>query len=146
LPNNQGRQRVLKRWNMEIVKQWNRISFPLASFPLSISLFPLSPHSASFRYGSAKFETRTKKFALDLIDFVERMPSDRAGDVVGEQLLRSRASIGANDREANRAESKADFIHKLGISSPEAAEAAYWLELISESKHLEVEGVSVLLK
>jgi four helix bundle protein len=83
---------------------------------------------------------------LDLIDFVERMPSDRAGDVVGEQLLRSGASIGANDREANRAESKADFIDKLGISSPEAAEAAYWLELISEPKHLEVEGVSVLLK
>jgi four helix bundle protein len=69
-----------------------------------------------------ELETRTKVFALDLIDLVERLPKNRAADVVGRQLLRSGTSIGANYREANRGESRADFIHKLGISTKESAE------------------------
>lgn len=93
-----------------------------------------------------EFETRTKKFALNLIALVGRMPRNRAGDIVGRQLLRSGTSIGANYREANRAESKADFIHKLGVSTKEAAETEYWLELITESKDLQTEGSSVLLQ
>jgi four helix bundle protein len=43
-----------------------------------------------------ELEIRTKRFALDLIDLVERLPVGRAGDVVGRQLLRSGTSIGAN--------------------------------------------------
>ncbi len=43
-----------------------------------------------------ELEVRTKHFALDLIDLVERLPNGRAGDVVGRQLLRSGTSIGAN--------------------------------------------------
>jgi four helix bundle protein len=93
-----------------------------------------------------ELETRTKKFALDLIDLVERLPRNRAGDVVGRQLLRSGTSIGANYREANRAESRADFHHKLGISTKEAAETEFWLELISESEHLQTEGADKLLQ
>ncbi len=49
-----------------------------------------------------ELEMRTKQFALDLIDLVEKLPNGRAGDVVGRQLLRSGTSIGANYREANR--------------------------------------------
>lgn len=60
--------------------------------------------------------------------------------------MRSATSIGANYREANRAESKADFIHKLGISTKEAAETEYWLELINESKNLQTVGTQALLK
>ena len=69
-----------------------------------------------------ELETRTKEFALNLIDLLSRIPRNRAGDVVAKQILRSGTSIGANYREANRAESKADFLHKLGISTKEAAE------------------------
>ena len=69
-----------------------------------------------------EFETRTKEFALELIDLVERMPRNRAGDVVGKQLLRSGTSIGANYREANRAVSRPDFHNKLGIATKESAE------------------------
>jgi four helix bundle protein len=87
-----------------------------------------------------ELEVRTKQFALDLIDLVERLPAGRAGDVVGRQLLRSGTSIGANYREANRAESKNDFIHKVGISTKEAAETEFWLELVAESKHLTTAG------
>ena len=93
-----------------------------------------------------ELETRTKHFAIGLIDLVQRLPRNRAGDVVGRQLLRSGTSIGANYREANRAESKADFLHKLGISTKEAAETEYWLELINESKHLQTVGTPALLK
>lgn len=93
-----------------------------------------------------ELETRTKQFALKLIDLVERLPRNRAGDVVGRQLLRSGTSIGANYREANRGESRADFLHKVGISTKEAAETEFWLELIDESKHLQTAGTAELLQ
>jgi four helix bundle protein len=92
-----------------------------------------------------ELEVRTKQFALDLIDLVERLPTGRAGDVVGRQLLRSGTSIGANYREANRAESKNDFIHKVSISTKEAAETEFWLELVTESEHLETIGSKEVL-
>jgi four helix bundle protein len=56
------------------------------------------------------------------------------GDVVGRQLLRAATAIGANYREANRAESREDFVHKTGIAEKEAAEAEYWLELCVRRK------------
>lgn len=93
-----------------------------------------------------ELENRTKEFALNLIDLVERMPRNRAGDVVGRQLLRSGTSIGANYREANRAESRADFHHKLGISTKESAETEFWLELVEESPHLQTKGSRELLR
>ncbi len=51
-------------------------------------------------------------------------------------MLRSGTSIGANIREAHNAESKADFVHKLGIAQKEADETIYWLELLVETKYL----------
>ena len=92
-----------------------------------------------------ELEVRTKQFALDLIDLVERLPVGRAGDVVGRQLFRSGTSIGANYREANRAESKNDFIHKVSISTKEAAETEFWLEIVTESEHLETLGSAEVL-
>jgi len=52
---------------------------------------------------------------------------------LGRQLLKSGTSIGANYRVANRAESKADFIHKLAIVEKEASETLYWLEWMLEA-------------
>jgi four helix bundle protein len=64
---------------------------------------------------------------------------------MGRQLLRSGTSIGANYREANRAESKADFIHKVGVAEKEASETVYWLELCEASPlGNTVEGRSLL--
>lgn len=93
-----------------------------------------------------ELETRTKEFALDLIELVERMPRNRAGDVVARQLLRSGTSIGANYREANRAHTRADFHHKLSISTKESAETEFWLELVNESEHLQTKGTAELLQ
>ena len=80
----------------------------------------------------AELEQRTKQFALRVIRFVAALPKNRAADVLGYQLLKSGTSIGANYREANRAESRNDFIHKLAIAEKEAAETQYWLELLEE--------------
>ena len=78
-------------------------------------------------------EKRTKEFALQVIRFVSDLPRSKATDVMGYQLLKSGTSIGANHREANRAESRNDFIHKIAIVEKEAAETQYWLELFEES-------------
>jgi four helix bundle protein len=51
------------------------------------------------------------------------------GIAIGRQLLKAGTSVGANYREANRAESKSDFIHKIGIAEKEASKTNYWLEL-----------------
>lgn len=78
-------------------------------------------------------EKRTKIFALAIISFVGNLPRSKATDVMGYQLLKAGTSIGANYREANRAESHDDFIHKIGIIEKEASETQYWLELFDES-------------
>ena len=79
-----------------------------------------------------ELEARTKAFALQVIRFVSSLPRNKVTDVVGYQLLRAGTAIGANYREANRAESHNDFIHKIGIVEKEASETQYWLELCEE--------------
>ncbi|MCU4177457.1 four helix bundle protein [Carboxylicivirga sp. N1Y90] len=74
------------------------------------------------------------QFALDIIEFCELLEEKRKY-VVGKQLLKSGTSIGANVREAQNAESKADFIHKLKIAAKEADETEYWLELCKHSNN-----------
>lgn len=76
----------------------------------------------------------TFKFALAVIDYCEKLENDKKY-VLARQLLKSGTSIGANVREAQNAESKADFIHKFKIAAKEADETEYWLMLCKESKH-----------
>jgi four helix bundle protein len=81
-----------------------------------------------------EFEDRTLTFSLAVIRFVAEFPRSSVGDVVGRQLLKSATAVGANYREANRAESREDFIHKTGIAEKEAAETVYWLEICTRGK------------
>lgn len=69
--------------------------------------------------------------AVGVVGLVRRLPRDVAGRHIGGQLVRAVTSGGANYEEARRAESRRDFVHKLGIASKELAEALYWLQLIS---------------
>jgi len=92
-----------------------------------------------------ELERRTKEFSLRIIKLVASLPKNKVGDVIGYQLLKSGTSIGANYREAVRAESKADFIHKIGIIEKEAGETMYWLELLSESGTFEEERLQGLM-
>lgn len=73
------------------------------------------------------------EFSLMLIDYCERL-NERKKFVVSKQLLRSGTSIGACSMEAQNAESKADFIHKIKIAAKEADETQYWLMLCSYSQ------------
>lgn len=82
---------------------------------------------------SEELKRRTKKFAIDVIKLVEGFPIARSADVVGRQLIKSAASIGANYRSACRAQSHAHFVSKISIVEEEADEALYWLELALET-------------
>jgi len=74
------------------------------------------------------------EFALQIIVFAEKLDEQRKY-VIAKQILKSGTSIGANIREAQNAESKADFIHKLKISAKEADELEYWLLLCGASEN-----------
>lgn len=80
-----------------------------------------------------ELEARTKRFALAVITALDHLKKSKVSDVIGYQLLKSGTSIGANYREANRAQSHDDFIHKIAICEKEAAETEYWLELLIDS-------------
>ena len=74
------------------------------------------------------------EFALEIIEFAEILEEKRKF-VVSNQILKSGTSIGANIREAQNAESKADFIHKMKIAAKEADENEYWLLLCHYSRN-----------
>jgi four helix bundle protein len=74
----------------------------------------------------------TFQFALSIIQYCEKLEEARKF-VIARQLLKSGTSIGANVKEAQNAESKADFIHKMKIAAKEADETDYWLQLCGMS-------------
>jgi four helix bundle protein len=77
---------------------------------------------------------KTLEFALLIIEFAEELEVKRKF-VIANQILKSGTSIGANVREAQNAESKADFIHKMKIAAKEADETEYWLLLCRQSEN-----------
>ena len=72
-------------------------------------------------------EERTLVFTLRLLNFLAKLPKTNIFWLIIDQLGRAGSSVGANYREANRAESKADFVHKIGIVEKESSETVYWL-------------------
>src|SRR6266851_5676747 len=86
-----------------------------------------------------ELEKRTKQFALKTIQFAATLPKSNVGDVITYQLVKAGTSVGANYREANRAESRNDFIHKIGIVEKEASESQYWLEICDEAKFVDTQ-------
>jgi len=76
-------------------------------------------------------EVRTRAFAVASLKFLDALPKKNSTRIVSFQLGKSATSIGANYREANRAESRVDFGHKLQIAMKEASESVYWLEVLS---------------
>lgn len=75
----------------------------------------------------------TFEFALDIIDYSESIRNLNRFEMAS-QIFKCGTSIGANIKEAQNAESKADFIHKFKISAKEADELQYWLELCKKSE------------
>ena len=75
-------------------------------------------------------------FALRVVNLYKFLYNEKKEYVLSKQLLRSGTSIGALVLEAEQAESKLDFIHKLAIAQKEENESDYWLELLFQSKYL----------
>ena len=97
-------------------------------------------------------EERTLNFSVAVIKIVGRLQFDLPIAGLRTQLINAATSIGANYREANRAESLKDFLHKVGIAEKEASETVYWLRVFSgvlknnktELKQLEDESSQLL--
>jgi four helix bundle protein len=77
-------------------------------------------------------KNRTKAFSLEVLKFIELLPKSTGGRAIGNQLVRSGTSVGANYRAVCRSRSKAEFIARIGVVEEEADESAFWLELILE--------------
>jgi len=80
--------------------------------------------------GKYDLEERTVIFSQKVLIFSKKLPKDVVSTPVISQLVRSSTSIGANYSEANNAESRSDFKHKIGICKKEAKETVYWLRMI----------------
>lgn len=96
---------------------------------------------------ASDLKERTKRFALDVIAFIEALPrDDETARILGRQLLRAGTSVGGNYRSAKRARSNADFIAKMGLVEEEADESGYWLELLTESRKVAPTDSAALLQ
>jgi four helix bundle protein len=76
---------------------------------------------------------RILEYGVRIVKVVQSMPNTPVGRKIGEQLLASGLSVGANFQEAQAAESRNDFVHKLQISSKELRESGYWLRVVSKT-------------
>jgi four helix bundle protein len=88
----------------------------------------------------------TKRFAIEIVRFVESFDRSLTQSVVAKQLLRSGTSVGANYRAAMRAKSTPDFISKMGTVEEEADESLYWMELLAETENINPEKTEHLRK
>ena len=87
---------------------------------------------------------RTKAFALAVVALVEELPRGRSADSIGNQLLRSGTSVGANYRAACHARSRREFVAKLGIVEEEADESQFWMDLIIARGWADIDRVTKL--
>src|SRR5258706_875769 len=89
-------------------------------------------------------KNKSYQYAIKILRF-NKFLIEKKEFVISKQVLRSGTSIGAMVEEANQAESKADFIHKLSIANKEANETHYWLRLLRDSEVIVDEAI-ILLK
>ena len=85
---------------------------------------------------------KSKAFALRIIRLYKYLNDNCRISPIANQILKSGTSIGANVREAVRAQSKPDFYSKMNIALKECSETEYWLELLYESKYITDEQFS----
>jgi len=88
---------------------------------------------------SSIIKEKTFAFAVKIVRLVQRLQSEKKEFVMSRQLLKCGTSIGANDREAEFAQSKVDFISKLSIALKEANETEFFLELLHTTDYIEKE-------
>ena len=88
--------------------------------------------------------TKSKDFAVRIVKLFKYLREDKHEFIMSKQLMRCGTSIGANVWEALRAESPADFVHKLRIALKETSESLFWITILHETDYLtEIEAVSI---
>ena len=93
-----------------------------------------------------ELKDRTKRFAVAIIWLCRELPTTVDGRTVGQQMIRSGTSVGANYRASCRARSRAEWIAKLGVVEEEADETLFWLEVAVEAKLVSGTHAQALLK
>ncbi len=84
-------------------------------------------------------QEKSLSFAIKIVTLHKFLKKEKKEYVMSKQLLRCGTAIGALVREAEHAESLADFVHKLAIAQKEANETDYWLELLLKTNYLDNE-------
>jgi len=90
-------------------------------------------------------EGRLVQFAIDIVKLVGELPQNFQARHIATQLLRSGTAAAPNYAEARATESRADFIHKLGVALKELNETAVWLRIIRGSFHMETNLLTKLV-
>ncbi len=104
--------------------------------PANLPASPASPASPAkpAKPPARDIAERTVAYSLRLIALYRALEPDGVGRILGQQLLRSGTSVGANVHEAQGGQSRPDFIAKLSIAYKEVRASAYWLRLIAEAQ------------
>mgnify|MGYP001604108793 CR=1 FL=1 len=89
-----------------------------------------NPNSEKPKYD---LEERTAKFGENIIEFSKRIPQNPITIPLITQLIKAGTSVGANYNEADCAETKKDFEHKIGICKKESKESKHWLRMIAKA-------------
>lgn len=82
-------------------------------------------------------ENKSFEFAVRIVNLRKFLVREKNEYILSKQLMRSRTSIGANVSEAQRAQSKADFVSKMSIALKEANETNYWLKLLYRTDYID---------
>ena len=93
----------------------------------------------------SNLENRLITFAVSVLELADNLPSTFAATHLGKQLIRSATSSALNYGEAQAAESRADFIHKMKIVLKELKESFVCLKILAQRKYLEAEGSRPIL-
>jgi four helix bundle protein len=93
-----------------------------------------------------ELKIRTKKFAEDVLLYIDGLPRTRSGNIIATQLGKCASSVGANYRAACRGRSLAEFIAKIGIVEEEADESTFWFDIIPATQKIKVESIEPFLR
>jgi four helix bundle protein len=93
-----------------------------------------------------EMKARTKAYANRVVKLCAALPNNWIARILGQQLLRSGTSVGANYRAVCRAKSNADFINKLRVVEEECDESLFWMELLADNDFVKPSRLAGLMK
>jgi len=91
-------------------------------------------------------QEKSFRFAVRIVKLCKFLREEQKEFIMTKQLLRSGTSIGANVAEAQQAQSKSDFVHKMSIALKEAAETNYWIRLLHATDYLNENAMESMVR